>query len=37
MAQSELEATFELQLRAEGIEGYVTELRFHPTRRWRLA
>ncbi len=37
MRQSELEAAFELQLRAHGIEGYVTELRFHPTRRWRMA
>ena len=36
VTQSELEAEFELQLRAAGIDGYVRELLFHPTRKWRF-
>ncbi len=36
MAQSELEATFALQLRAEGLPEPEREYRFHPTRRWRF-
>ena len=36
MTQSELEAEFELQLRAANIGGYVREFRFHPTRKWRF-
>jgi very-short-patch-repair endonuclease len=36
MPQSQLEAAFELQLRAHGIEGYEREYRFHSTRRWRF-
>jgi len=34
-AQSELEAAFEQQLRAEGI-AYEREVCFHPTRKWRF-
>ena len=36
MALSEGEETFALQLRATGVEGWVREHRFHPTRRWRF-
>jgi len=36
VAKSALEATFELQLRAEGITGWEREMYFHPTRKWRF-
>ena len=37
MAQeSPLEATLALQMRAQGVSGYVREHRFHPKRRWRF-
>ena len=33
---SKIEETLALQLRAEKIDGWVRECRFHPTRRWRF-
>ena len=33
---SNAEAEFHFQLRAAGIDGWTTEHRFHPTRRWRF-
>ncbi len=32
---SELEETLQFQLRAAGIRGFVREIRWHPTRKWR--
>ena len=36
MPQSQLEATFALQLRTSGLPEPEREYRFHPTRRWRF-
>ena len=36
MPQSQLEATFALQLRTSGLPEPQREYRFHPTRRWRF-
>ena len=33
---SKAEELLALQLRAEGIDGWIRECRFHPTRRWRF-
>jgi hypothetical protein len=33
---SQLEAVFDLQARAHGIEGLVPDYRFHPDRKWEL-
>lgn len=33
---SDLERAFETQLKALGVEGWVTEHRFAPPRRWRF-
>jgi very-short-patch-repair endonuclease len=33
---SALEETLVLHLKAEGIDGWVREHRFHPVRRWRF-
>lgn len=34
--ESNLERLFRIQLTANGVEDYVQEKQFHPTRRWRL-
>jgi very-short-patch-repair endonuclease len=34
--REKLEKTFLLQLRAAGLNGFVQEHEFHPTRKWRI-
>jgi very-short-patch-repair endonuclease len=33
---SELEKTFYLMLKAEKIEGFIFNYKFHPTRKWKI-